>query len=269
MNNGLREMLEQLPTTQLDEMLQAELQKRPLDPEAVKMIMRILEEREEALEIIPEIQDAWKDFQKSEKASNNRRSWIGPLLRVASVILILGLLFVVMPREAGAQSLWDRLLYVTDSIFEFFNPSGANDHWKEYEFKTDNPGLQQVYDAVVEMGVTEPVVPMWLPEEYELVECSTVKTRTKTCINARFWGNQSEVIFTIEAYESVASHDYFKNELEVQKREFGGIIHSVLQNHDKLVAIWIRDAVECSLSISCQENVLYEILKSVYTVRDE
>ena len=40
----------------------------------------------------------------------------------------------------------------------------------EYVFETDHPGLQQIYDAVVEMGVTEPVVPMWVPEGYDLVE---------------------------------------------------------------------------------------------------
>lgn len=263
-------MLEQLSTAQLDEMLQAELQKRPPDPDAVKMIMRILEEREEELvELSPEIQVAWKDFQKNAKSLNNRRSWMGPLLRVASVILVLGFLFFLMPQEAGAQSLWDRFLYVTENFFEFFNPSEANDHHVEYEFRTDHPGLQQVYDAVVEMGVTEPVVPMWLPEGYELVELKKDAVRFKSNIYARFVCSSYSIIFQVNIYEKIIMHDYYKDGTLVKKYENSGITHNVLQNNEMLVAVWNRDNVECFLTLDCQDDVLRKILNSIYVMRDE
>lgn len=269
MNNGLRELLEQLSTKQLDEMLQAELQKRPMDPEAVKMIMRILEEREEPVVLTPEIQVAWKNFKKRDKASNNRRSWIGPLLRVASVILILALLFVAMPQKAGAQSLWDRLLYVTESFFEFLNPSDANDHRVGYEFKTDNQGLQKVYDAVVEMGITEPVVPMWIPKGYELTELKKDTNKVKAEISAVFMNSGYYLVYKIDKYKECATHDYYMDGVHIKEYEAAGVTHNVLQNNERFVAVWNRDNVECFLTLECQEDVLYKILNSIYVMGDE
>ena len=44
---GLRGMVEQMPTEQLDEMLKYELEKEPVDEAAVRLIMGILEERDQ------------------------------------------------------------------------------------------------------------------------------------------------------------------------------------------------------------------------------
>lgn len=274
MNNGLREMLEHMSTTKLDDMLRAELQKRPPDATAVNLIMEVLEERDtgEPVEMNAEIQDAWEEYKNSTEAlivpgyAWGRGSM---LLRVASVLVVIGVLLFAMPQEAGAKSLWDRFLFVTDSIFEFFNPGDANDHHVEYQFETGNPGLQQVYDAVVELGITDPVVPMWLPEGYELVELKKENTRTKSEIYTRFESSGYYMVLKIETYYKTATHDYFKDETNYLTMEYGGNIHNVMQNNEMLVAVWARDNVECSLTINSQEDMLYEILKSIYVMGDE
>ena len=58
---SLRELLESMPTEQLDQMLQEELDKKKPDGNAVRMIIRVLREREKdmVVEITPEIQKAW------------------------------------------------------------------------------------------------------------------------------------------------------------------------------------------------------------------
>ena len=48
---GLRGMVEQMPTEQLDEMLKYELEKEPVDEAAVKLIMGILEERDQDVQV--------------------------------------------------------------------------------------------------------------------------------------------------------------------------------------------------------------------------
>lgn len=270
MNNGLRETLGKMSTEQLDGMLQAELQKRPPDKAAVMLIMGVLKEREagDPIEIGPELHEAWAEFSSHCETHRERKSNVA-LLRVASMLLILGLLLFTLPQEAGAKSLWDRFLHVTDSIFEFFNPEDRNDHCVEYKFETDNPGLQQVYEAVVELGITDPVVPMWLPEGYELVELEKTTTRTKTKIHASFEWLGHVLIYKIEMYEINITHKYYKDASIFKVKEYGGFTHNVLQNNDMLVAIWTRDNVECFLTIDCQEDTLYEILKSIYVMEDE
>ena len=175
---GLREALEQMETSGLDELLQAELEKEKPDADAVRLIVSVLEERESELplELTPKDEEAWKQYQKRmaglQKKPLPLRQW---LTVAASMAIIVGLMFAVVPQQAEAESFWEMLRRWSDNILEIFNP---REHVSslEYHFESDNPGLQQVYDAVVELGVTEPVVPMWLPEGCELTMFSLKDT---------------------------------------------------------------------------------------------
>lgn len=77
------------------------------------------------------------------------------------------------------------------------------------------------------------------------------------------------MVLKIETYYKTATHDYFKDETNYLTMEYGGNIHNVMQNNEMLVAVWARDNVECSLTINSQEDMLYEILKSIYVMGDE
>lgn len=262
-----------MPTGQLDALLVAELQKKPVDAAAVRIIMEILEERDsdQPVEMNAQIQETWREYQRLIKTDTARptRMRSGLLLRVASAILVLGLLFAIVPQEAGAKSFWDRFLHMTESIFEFFDPSDSNDHRVEYEFVTDHPGLQQVYEAVAELGVTEPVVPTWLPEGYELVELKVENTPTVVRMYAGFASSCADIVYKLDLYNSLVTHDYFKDATFYETQEHGGVTHYVMCNNERWVAIWVRDNVECSLSIECQEETLDEILRSIYIMEEE
>lgn len=269
-NNGLRELLEQLSTEQLDEMLWAELRKKPVDGAAVRLIMQILRERdaEQPMDVDAELMAAWEKY-REPVPKRKVPEWFGTLLRVASVILVLGLLLWVVPQAEAAPSLWERLVWLTESVFEFFAPDDTGDHRVRYEFKTDNPGLQQVYDAVVAMGVTDPVVPTWLPEGYALVEAKETTTPAKKQIYVTFTDSENYFTYIVELHNETVTHDYFKDDTPLDNREYGGIMHNVMRNHDKWLAIWVRGNVECFLSIGCQEDEFYNILESIYIVGDE
>lgn len=264
---GLREKLEQLTTEQLDEMLHGELAKENVDGAAVRLILDVLEEREKdhPTQVSAGVEEAWERYQaKTKEQAPHRRRIPGWLLRVASVVLVIGLLFAVVPRSAEAESLFERLMRWTDGIFEMFSSRAENDNAAEYVFQTDNPGLQEVYDTVVGLGVTQPVVPMWLPEGQELVECEVIKTPTMTSVHARFSDGNGEIVFNFDVVEPDASSKYHKDETLVDEYEIGGIIHNVMRNNDAWVAVWINSDMECSISIDCQEDILYSILGSIY-----
>ena len=80
---GLRGMIEQMSTEQLDEMLLHELEKESVDESAVRLIMEVLEKRDqnEPVEINPQIAAAWKKYQTHAPVQScpkfSFRSWPG------------------------------------------------------------------------------------------------------------------------------------------------------------------------------------------------
>lgn len=271
---SLREMLEQLTTEQLDEMLQKELHKDTIDDHAARLIMRILREREEnhPVEMTLEIEQAWEKYKRDvttigkdgPKRSKARR-WV---LRASSIAAILCLVVLMFPQQAGAETFWERLTRWTESIVEFFSPSDNEGRIQEYEFKTDNPGLQQVYDVVVELGITDPVVPMWLPEGYELVEIETTDTPRKEGLNATFERDGAQTIYFVNKHVDEIAHSYHKDDTRHEEFERNGFTFYIAQNNDRWVAIWTKDNIECFLTIDCQEDTIHEILRSIYVMEE-
>lgn len=266
----LQRALETISTEQLRAILDAETRKDIPDDDLVLSILHILEDRE------PEVPDsesekekaAWKLYQKRVRARKRYRLLhTGSFMRVAAVVLVVCLLFAMVPQQVEAESWWQRLTRWTDDFFGFFREDEEAFYLNEYEFQTDNPGLQQVYDAVVEMGVTIPAVPMWLPEGYELVECTTVETPVKKYVYALFLNNDKECVLKVNVLNMQDTKDYFKDEIPVEKIEKGGMIHSVVQNMDRWAVSWIKDNTECFFTIDCSEEILHEIIESIYRWR--
>lgn len=272
---SIRQMLEQMTTEQLRDMLDKELHTEPVNDDSIRLIRSILQERNRNImvEMTPNLERAWEKYQRdtdkiweTSRKSRRIRSWV---LRAAAAAAVLVLLLVpIVPQEVGAESLWEALVRWTTEIVEFFGPKDNEHRFLEYDFQTENPGLQKVYDAVVELGVTDPVVPMWLPEGYELTELEVVEYPASTRVHSRFVCDEDELIYYVDIYHTDVSHKYQKNELSASKYEFGGIIHFILKNNNSTSVVWERGKTECLLSTDIQEDTLFEILKTIYIRRN-
>lgn len=267
---ALRQALERENTRTLDEKLREELESEAPDGDKVRLILRILKERdgETNREYAPETEAAWETY--LERTSGGRRKGSrggGWLLRAAAAAAVICVILLAVPQRVAAESFFERLMRWTDSIFELFSP-GEEKNDPEYEFRTDNPGLQQVYDAVTALGITVPVVPMWIPDGYELVDCKVDETRTKTRVSAEFTNKDDDVIFELTVYSENVSNEYYKDILPVQTVELYGITHNILRNDDVWVTICARDNLECFIYIDCHEDVLYEVLRSIYVMEE-
>lgn len=266
--NNLRSTLEQMSTAELDGMLRAELQTKPVDAASVHMIMSILDDREKDTTVVlnDDIESAWAKYQAYEATGLRKvRGIPSSFIRAASIILVVGLLLFMIPLKAEADNLWERFIFLTDSVLEFFNPKDMNDHRVEYVFKTDNPGLQEVYDAVVEMGVTDPIVPMWLPEGYELLECKSMLTASNNSVHARFSNTKTNISFVVTIYQTNPTREYHKDDSIMKIYERGGVSHAIMRNNGYWSVVWVKEKIECLLTIDCQEDDIYKILQSIYT----
>lgn len=267
-NTSLRETLEQLPTLELDAMLRAELEKEPPDEHAVRLILKVLREREAdyPVETNEQIDKAWREYEK--KTAPDHPNFRTPLLKAAAILLICGLLLFTLPQEASAGSFFDRITAWTESIFELFSPSDSGKVQKEYVFRTEHPGLQELYDTVTELGVTVPVVPMWLDEGYELADCKVINTPVATRVTATFLHRNDAAMLEINVFSQNAPAEYHKNEPDAKKYESNSVIHNVFRNEELWTVVWTKENIECFLTIDCQEDVLYQILDSIYTMEE-
>ena len=263
----LREHLERIETQQLDAMLLEELRKEYPNGELIRMSGSVLRERDR--EFIPElganIQQAWERYQKQARSVHKKPKHINSwLVKAASLILVLFVLVSMLPQEAKAMNFFERFIVWTEDVFSLISPSEVQNRKEEYVFRTDNPGLQEVYDKVTELGVTIPVVPMWLPEGYELVECVLTAVPTKKYISATFSNGETNVVYQLDVYADNVTTKYYKDETAIRKEEFAGISHAIVKNKNLLIAVWSVENVECTICIDCQEAVLISVLKSIY-----
>lgn len=262
-----REFLEQMSTQELDRMLQSELQKETIDDDLVRQILDILEFREmdypvEYNQEIVEPSQKLEDISRStsRKVKNPR------ILKVASVLLVVGILLFALPNAVHAENFFELLARWTDSVFEFFNPAEPNDQ-PEYVFRTDNPGLQQVYDTIVELGVTDPVVPMWVPEGFVLEELKVTKDPGELWLYANMKCEDREICISVITQIGRPLLSHMKDTEDVKIFETNGIEHYIISNHGLVNASWIINNVECSIVTDCREDT-YRILKSIYTTED-
>ena len=230
---GLRETLEQLETAALDDLLQAELAKESPDPDSVRLIVSVLEERDAAAPapVTAGEKAAWQRYR--ERMAGLRRKPVSArrwLATAASVVLVLGLLFTVVPQQAEAETFWEMLQRWSSTVLVYFSGEGKKAEI-EYIFETDNPGLQQVYNAVVELGVTDPVLPMWLPEEYTLSNIQNKKTPMMTGIWALFDSDAGEIVYKVNVYDGEPAHQYYRDNSHYETYEKNGMNFYITQNN--------------------------------------
>ena len=267
-NVSLLESLEQLPTSQLDNMLRSELEKELPDEHTVQLILKVLRNRESGYPVVfnEQIDDAWKKYERKTQTTSS--SFKKSLVKAAAILVLCSMFLFTLPQEASATSFFDRIAAWTESVFQLFSRSDLKNTQKEYIFQTEHPGLQKLYDEVTKLGVTTPVVPMWLDTEFELIDCKIISTPKTAKILSTFSSRNSEAVFELNIYSANIPREFHKDEHHAEEYERNGIIHYVFENLGLWTVVWAKDNIECSIVIECQEDVLYKILDSIYTMED-
>ena len=263
-NVSLIESLEQLSTPQLDAMLHAELHKEQPDDHAVRLILKVLKAREADFPVQKnaQLEQAWKTYTKKTEAHSNPRSHLS---KIAAVLALCCLLLFMLPQKASADNLFHRMVSWTESFFRLLDREASP---QEYVFRTTHPGLQQLYDTVTELGVTTPVVPMWLDEAYLLEHCQVFSTPTTSKVFAHFFNGEDEIVFELNVYSDTVPRDFQKNNPDAQKYEFNGTIHYVFQNRGIWTVVWEGEFLECSVAMNSSEDDVYRMIDSIYIAEE-
>lgn len=266
----LHRELTTLPPEQLMAMLQAETRKPVPDDDLVLEILHILEKQEAGKPIVLTDREkaAWREYQASVIRRGNP---LQPVLRTAtataaSLALILLLMFAMLPQEVSAGGIFDVISWCNEMALRLFSP-GKEQAPLEYEFRTEHPGLQKLHDTLVEYGYDGPAVPMWIPEAYDELSRFEVDNSSRcVTISSGFTSGSKELIISISIFDTVVPQGYYKNDPDAKELEIYGTTHYLLQNKENCTATWTEENIASCITLDCQEDVLQEILKTIYVM---
>ena len=187
------------------------------------------------------------------------------LLLGAAAVAVFGFLILAIPQTVGAESLLDVFFRWTESVFEFFVPEDeATNPTVEQMFQTEHPGLQQVYDQLSELGVTEPVVPTWLPEGFELTELEVIPVLGMEKIYAFFCSTDSSITLSYRMSADILPSKYEKEASGVEAYEPLDVCHLIIDNDENLMVTWTVDGVECAIITDIEKEEVYKLIDSIY-----
>lgn len=246
-DNKLPQKMECCSDQELKNLLYGELDKEQPDRKTALRILEELEQRED-------------QKQKCNKRKVSKSIWKAAIAAVVVLAFVFG-----APPVFGAENIFQLIGGWTKDLFALHSPNETQQLESEYVFKTDNPGLQQLYDAVSAYGISERVVPTWLPEGFQLVELKESSEMNGPSLLAVFVRGNDSVILSLNAFGTDLHNKYPKNEETVIVHDVAGVKHYLVLNEGYWNAVWTADATECALVATLDIETIYCIINSIYT----
>lgn len=119
-------------------------------------------------------------------------------------------------------------------------------------------------DAVDAFGITEPLVPQWVPERFELTEVTVTNRRDGIHIYADY--ENDDEYFQIRYKETM---DFDFRSLEKEKGYMGVYVcgkinHYLMIDMERWKAYWQNGELECRISGDLSEQEIKDIIESIY-----
>lgn len=248
------EELKQLICTELD---------GSKDSKVVCDALRILKDRDTSGSSVPtQAMDAWNKYRKLEVKKPVKRAKT-VLARIAAAAAVIVILTTTIPKVLGADNIIVLIGRWSRELFTYVNqeqeaPEG------QYVFRSEHAGLQEIYNVVVSNGITQPVVPMWVPGEYQLEDVRVINQNKSTKIVGKLSAGPSKIMISIEQIQGAWQNKFTKDEHFVTELEIAGVTHYVVSNWDISTAIWHNEGLECYITTNTNEDELRKILLSIY-----
>lgn len=264
MNKENPRRFKELSTEELDNLLNTELEKEKIDRTTVIEILRTLEEREadKPVELTEEVVRAWESYQNAPRRKSTivrkHSLWI---TRVAAIFVVISVLLVSIPAVAGL-GFFETIAQWTADIFKFSGTPIKTEVPEDYVFETDNPDLQKVYDAVCEMGIKHPVVPMWLPKGYTLIRLAWFEENDSFV--AEFRDGSEELVFSVRKGKQLET-SFTKDDGYVEEYTKGTVKHYIVKNEIETKIAWVAGDRLGNISCSAQDINVHDIINSIYS----
>ena len=186
------------------------------------------------------------------------------LIAAAVVAVLFGL-----GSMAGSSRLWESVVHLTQGTLQIVPPgasqsgqTSAQPPLEELEFTS----LQEALDAY---GITEPLVPKWLPEGFESRDVIISVDPDFIRIIAVYQYGEKEIKVTVRRYNSEDALERFSLEKQEGQQDTkytkDGVVHSIAQNNAACTASWTNGLNMASIMGDVTEEELEQMIDSIYT----
>lgn len=292
--------LEQLSTERLEELLtlDSDPSSDQEDEELIDAIMEVIlrRESEHPTGRLTDVDKAWEDFQKyyntpegeglslypdedvgaerpdihiqdptpiTPRIKHNRLKRLLLSAAIVACLIVFGL-----PPAMGYTSFFEMIGQWTESIFHFAPQGGETN---PSHLGTDKSALSGKYDTLQEaleaFGITEDVVPAWIPENFTTNGAVTNYSPDfgETEISALYEDNGERLIsILILDRELSEARTYEKNGNPVIQFHTGDVTHYIFENGEKYTATWYVGTLECSIVTNLSLDDLQKMIESIY-----
>lgn len=278
--------LENLSAGEILEELDARMEEmtdQSCDPELIRLYLDVLEEKEPlGLELDPEAslqrfleeragEESTPPEEPAAQAAVSRpaglrrfRHFPRTLIAAAVVAVLFGL-----GSMAGSSRLWESVVHLTQGTLQIVPPgasqsgqTSAQPPLEELEFTS----LQEALDAY---GITEPLVPKWLPEGFESLGVTTNVDPDFIGIAETYSYDEKKIKIAIRCYNAKEALERVSVEKENGQQDEkyirGGVEHSLAQNRAIYTASWTNGLNIVSIIGDVTEEELEQMIDSIYT----
>ena len=278
--------LENLSAGEILEELDARMEEmtdQSCDPELIRLYLDVLEEKEPlGLELDPEAslqrfleeragEESTPPEEPAAQAAVSRpaglrrfRHFPRTLIAAAVVAVLFGL-----GSMAGSSRLWESVVHLTQGTLQIVPPgasqsgqTSAQPPLEELEFTS----LQEALDAY---GITEPLVPKWLPEGFESLGVTTNVDPDFIRIAETYSDDEKKIKIAIRCYNAKEALERVSVEKENGQQDEkyirGGVEHSLAQNRAIYTASWTNGLNIVSIIGDVTEEELEQMIDSIYT----
>lgn len=289
--------LSRLSTKELEAILRADAESPEAgNDEAISYILEVIEQREHEHPsgFFPDLDSSWKEFQTiyntPESAdqtlypvdntedigtvpvqvkAKQRRRLSKPLLIAAIIALLIASLTVPV---AGHGNLLEMIGSWTADQFTFIitgyrKDSSSDEPDVDLEESSDSKIGEELRQILQEYGITESVVPSWLPDGFELADEIAVEDYpdfNETEFFAFYSdGEDSCTISVTRTDQQVHGSTYEKGSGSPEVYTSGGVEYYIFQNTESILAAWYMDNLECSINTTMSESDLKGVIDSI------
>jgi hypothetical protein len=290
--------LSRLSTKELEAILRADAESpKAGNDEAISYILEVIEqrEREHPSGSFPDIDSSWKEFQTiyntpegadqslypseeedvlhtkpMQAEARQRRILRRPLLVAAIIVLLIASLTIPV---AGYGNLLEMIGSWTADQFTFITTGYRKDSSSDEadvnkEVSSDSQIGAELRQVLQEYGITESVVPSWLPDGFKLVGDVSVQ-EYPNFDRLEFFayyesGDDTCTLSFTKVADSLEGLIYEKTLNSPEIYAVGNVNHYILQNTDSIIAAWYVDDLECSINTTMSESDLKRVIDSIY-----
>ncbi|WP_455722766.1 DUF4367 domain-containing protein [Dysosmobacter welbionis] len=290
--------LSRLSTKELEAILRADSESpNAVNDEAISYILEVIEQREHEHPSgsFPDVDSSWKEFQtiyntpegadqslypneeedvfhtlSVQKEAKQRRILRKPLLVAAIIVLLIASLTIPVAGYGNLLEMigsWtaDQFTFITSGYRKNSGPAETDADKEEFSDPQIGVELRQVLQ---EYGITESVVPSWLPDGFELIGDVSVQ-EYPNFDRLEFFayyesGDNTCTLSVTKVTDPLEGLIYEKTLNSPEIYTVGSVNHYIVQNTDSIIVAWYVDDLECSINSTMPESDLKRVIDSIY-----